>query len=109
MHTHIRESLATSNMLALMRFFSGMCSNMDSQGTSLYEAFPTAWCKARIWPLIGVYAVVSLEIRFSVEGLIELSQLMECEIRDQGIFLLYCKVASHIGRDEQLARSQLTP
>ena len=66
---HIRESLPTANVLALMRFLACMSANVDSESTSLDEAFSTSRCHTRIWPLIRVNSVMSLKIRLPVEAL----------------------------------------
>jgi hypothetical protein len=60
--THVGEPLSASNMLALMRFLAGMCSNVDSQSTSLNKAFSTAGSSASIGSLICMDPVMSLQV-----------------------------------------------
>ena len=68
-YTHIRESLATTNVLALMGLLPSMCANMDGQGASLDKAFSTSRNGASIRPLVSVYTIMSLQIRLSIEAL----------------------------------------
>jgi len=66
--TYIREAFAAAYTLALMRFLASMGANVNCQCTSLDEALSTAK-GTRVRPLICVYAVVSLQIRFTIEAL----------------------------------------
>ena len=56
-------------MITDMRFFSGMCPGMHSQRTALDEAFIAVLDGAMIRSLIGMYSIVSTEIRFAIERL----------------------------------------
>jgi len=67
--SYIRESLSTPDMLALMRLFSGMGSDVNRQSTSLNEAFPAARCHARVRSFIRVNPIVSLKIGLPIEAL----------------------------------------
>lgn len=64
----VGEPFPTADMLALVRLLASMGSDVNSQGTSLDEALPTTGCHARVWTLVGVDSVMSLEIRFPVEA-----------------------------------------
>jgi hypothetical protein len=68
--SYVGEPFSTANVLALVRLLAGMCSDVDSQGTSLDEALSTSRCHARVWALIGVNSVMSLKIRLPVEALV---------------------------------------
>jgi hypothetical protein len=70
---HIGESLPTANMLALMRLLACVCTDVDGQGAPLDEALHASGRQARIWALVCVDAVMSLEIRLAVEALPMLS------------------------------------
>lgn len=67
--THIREPLATANVLALVRLLAGMCANVHRQGASLDEALATAGRCTSVGSLVGVNAVVSLQVGLAVEAL----------------------------------------
>jgi hypothetical protein len=41
--TYIGESLATANMLTLVRLFARMRTDVNCQGTSLNEALSASW------------------------------------------------------------------
>lgn len=74
---YIGESLAAANMLALVWFLAGVRTNVDSQRASLDEALSTTMRQACIRTFIGVYAVVSLEVRLPVEALASHRQCMK--------------------------------
>jgi hypothetical protein len=62
-------------VLALVWLLSGVGANMNSQGTSLDEALATSWGQTRVWSLVGVDAVMSLQIGLSVERLWMVSRI----------------------------------
>lgn len=57
-------------MVTDMRFFSGMCPGMNSQRTALDEALIAVLDGAMIRSLIGMYSIMSTEIRFAIERLL---------------------------------------
>jgi hypothetical protein len=56
-------------MLALMRFLAGMGPNVNSESAPLDEALSTPRSHTRVGTLIGVYAIMSLQVRLAVEAL----------------------------------------
>lgn len=52
-----------------MRLLACVSSNVDGQGTPLDEALSASWRVARVWPLVCVYPVMSLQVRLAVEAL----------------------------------------
>lgn len=64
-------------MLALVRLLSRVCPDVHRQGTALDEAFSATGDVARVRSLVGVYAVVSLQIRFAVEALLHASHVSD--------------------------------
>jgi len=56
-------------MLALVRLLAYMRSDVNSESALLDKALATTRSYARIWPLISVYSVESLEVRFPVKTL----------------------------------------
>jgi hypothetical protein len=66
---YIREPFSTSYMLALVGFFAGMSTDVNGEGAPLDETLSTTWRHARVRSLICMDAVVSLEVRLSVEAL----------------------------------------
>lgn len=66
---YVGEPFSAADMLALVRLLASMGSDVNCQGTSLDEALPTSGCHARVWTLIGVDSIMSLEIRLPVEAL----------------------------------------
>jgi hypothetical protein len=60
--SYIREALAAANVLALVRLLTSVSANVNSQGTALDEALATARNGARVWALVRVYSVMSLEV-----------------------------------------------
>ncbi|MAD85354.1 MAG: hypothetical protein CL912_20535 [Deltaproteobacteria bacterium] len=48
---------------------ASLSSEMDSRTTCLNETPPTIECYARVWTVIGVDSVMSLEIRLLFESL----------------------------------------
>lgn len=56
-------------MLALMWFLASMGANVNSESTPLDEALSTPGSHTRVGPFIGVYAIMSLQIRLPVEAL----------------------------------------
>lgn len=67
--THVGEPLAASNMLALVRLLPRVGADVDGQGASLDEGLAAAGCRTRVRALVGVNAVVSLQVRLAVEAL----------------------------------------
>jgi hypothetical protein len=70
---YIRKTLAAIVMLALVRLFSSMCSNMNGQGTFLDEVLSASRDRACVRPLIRVDSIMSLQITLTVEALCQLS------------------------------------
>lgn len=56
-------------MLALVRFLARVGADVYGQRAPLDEALSTSRCCAGVWSLVGVNAVVSLQVRFAVEAL----------------------------------------
>lgn len=56
-------------MSALVRLLARVRTVVDCQSTLLDEALATVFHGAPIWPLVGMNAVVSLEVRLPVEAL----------------------------------------
>ena len=67
--THIRKPLAAIIVTALMGFLACVRPNMYGQSTPLDETLPTVGLVTCIRSLIGMDAIMSLEIGFSVEAL----------------------------------------
>lgn len=67
--TYVRKAFAASNMLALVRLLTSVCSDVNSQGASLDEALATARGGARVRSLIGVNSIMSLQVRLAIEAL----------------------------------------
>lgn len=67
--THIRESLATSGLLAFMRSLTGMGTDMNSQGATLDEGFVATAERTTIEALISVDFVMPRHIGLSGEHL----------------------------------------
>lgn len=67
--THVREALSASKVRALMRLLSGMRPDVNCECASLDETLPTSRRHTRVWSLIGMYPVVTLQVRLSVEAL----------------------------------------
>lgn len=66
----VGEPLAASNMLALVRLLPRVGADVDGQGASLDEGLAAAGCRTRVRALVGVNAVVSLQVRLAVEALV---------------------------------------
>ena len=56
-------------MFAPMRLFTGVGTDMDSQGAALDETLVAVSPSADVWTVIGVYAIVSDEVRLAIEFL----------------------------------------
>jgi hypothetical protein len=67
--TYIRETLTAVDVLALVRFLARVRADMYCQGTPLDETLPAPHGRALVWSFIGVYPVVSLQVRLPVEAL----------------------------------------
>jgi hypothetical protein len=129
---YIRESLAASDVLALVRLLASVRPDVDCQCTPLDEALTTPRRAAGVWPLVGVYPVVPLQVRLSVEALRYLvsefwsaefawrsagwPQAAPKESRARGDDKVRqmenqpcCMTASHTGRGEQSAHSRQVP
>lgn len=52
-----------------MRLLASVRADVYRQGTALNEALAAPWCLAGVRSLIGVYAVMSLQVRLAVEAL----------------------------------------
>lgn len=52
-----------------MRFLACMGPDVYGQRTPLDEALDAAGMLAMVWPFIGVYSVMSLEVGFTIEAL----------------------------------------
>ena len=56
-------------MLAVVRLLAGVRAGVHRQGAPLDEALAAVRVVALVWPLVGVYPIVSLQIRLAVEAL----------------------------------------
>jgi hypothetical protein len=56
-------------VLTLVRLLAGVGSDVYGQGTPLDEALSASRSRARVWPLVGMDPVVSLQVRLAVEAL----------------------------------------
>jgi len=104
--THIREALSASYMLANVRFLSSMGPDVDCERAPLDEAFRASWRRTRVRALIGVYSVVPLKIRLSVEALqgIWVSgttgyAIANCEVQHKNRTLLHWSQSHWKGRE----------
>ena len=68
--THVRESLATSFDLTYVWLFTRVGSMVDGQGTPLDEALTATGYLTAIRSLIGVNAIMSLQVRLAIESLL---------------------------------------
>lgn len=59
-YTYIRETLPTTDVLALMRLLSCVCPNMNSQSTPLDKALPTPRNRTSVWSFISMYTIMPL-------------------------------------------------
>lgn len=66
----IGESLATANMLALVRLLARMCTDVDREGAPLNETLSTSSRRARVGTLVGVDSIMSLKVRLAVKALV---------------------------------------
>lgn len=69
MLSYIRESFTTADVHALMGFLPGVGANVDGESTPLNETLTTPWSHTRVWSLVGMNSVVSLQVRLPVEAL----------------------------------------
>jgi hypothetical protein len=69
---YIRETLSAANILALERFLSSVCLNMNGQGTSLDEALSAFRNRAYVRSLIRVDSIMSLQVTLTIEALCQL-------------------------------------
>jgi len=67
--TDIREGLSTIRLFAMVRLLAGMGANVHRQRAPLDEALPATLLVASVRSLLGVYAMMSLQIRFAIEAL----------------------------------------
>lgn len=58
-----------------MRFFARVRADVDRQCAPLNEALHAACVMTRIRSLVGVYSVMSLQIRFPIEALLRGQQI----------------------------------
>lgn len=65
----IREAFSAAKVFALVRLLSSVGTDVYSQGAALDEGLATIAVVADVWALIGMYAVVTLQIRLAVETL----------------------------------------
>ena len=72
--TDIGKLLAASFMFTTMRLLPGVGTVVDGQCTSLNKSFGASSMGTVIRTFIGMYAIMSLEIRFAVKALIRHSQ-----------------------------------
>lgn len=56
-------------MSTLVGFLACVGSDVNCKCTSLNEALSTTRCHARVWSLVGMNPIMSLEIRLAVEAL----------------------------------------
>lgn len=91
--SYIGESFLAGHMLALMWFLAGMGANVNCESTPLDEALSTPRSHTRVGPIIGVYAIMSLQIGLAVEALrSHISGPVQCESK---YCVPYCMSASH--------------
>ena len=81
---HVREGLATIFMVADMGLFAGMGSRVDCEGTALDEALVAARHCAMVWALVGMNAIMSAQVGFAIERLVELVNYLS---RDNTLYL----------------------
>lgn len=67
--THVGETLSTPKVGALMGLLARVGADVDGKCAPLDEALPAPRSHTRVRSLIGVYSVVSLQVRLSVEAL----------------------------------------
>lgn len=67
--SYVRETLATVHERTLVRLVSCMGSAMDRQSTALDEGLVAWFVITGIRTLVGMYAIVSLKVGFSIEAL----------------------------------------
>ena len=99
-----------------MRLVSCVGSSMDCQSAALYKSLVTRFVIASIGALVGMYAIMTLEIRLAIETLArkinKLGSFIQTDIgsKDQGgleIQLPWNNLdAIRIGRDEQPSLQQ---
>ena len=70
MGTDVGEALPASNVLALVWFLASVGANVYGEGAPLDEALAAPWSGAGIGALIGLDAVVSLQVGLAVEALL---------------------------------------
>ena len=66
---YIREAFSAAKVFALVRLLSSVGADVYSEGAALDEGLATVVVVADVWALICMYAVVTLQIRLSVETL----------------------------------------
>jgi hypothetical protein len=62
-------------VLTHVRLLSRVCPYVDGESTALNEALSAARVVARVGALVGVYPIVTLEVRLAVEALVALGFL----------------------------------
>lgn len=67
--THVREAFSAPKVCALMGFLPGVRSDVNCECAPLDETLPAARRHTRVGPLIGMYPVVTLQVRLSVKAL----------------------------------------
>ena len=67
--SYIREALSATREWALMRLVTSMSTAVDSQGAALNEGLVARFVVTSVGTFIGMYSVMTLEIRFSIETL----------------------------------------
>ena len=67
--TYIRETLSTACEWALVRLIASVGSAVDSQGAALDECLVAGFVVAGVGAFIGMYSIVTLEVRLPIETL----------------------------------------
>ncbi len=67
--TYIRKTLSATREWALVRLVASMGTAVDSQGAALNECLVARFVVTSVRALVGVYSIMALEIRLSIETL----------------------------------------
>ena len=67
--TYIRETFSAACEWTLVRLIASVGTAMDSQGAALNECLVAGFVVAGVGAFIGMYSIVTLEVRLPVETL----------------------------------------
>ena len=67
--TYIRETLPAACEWTLVRLIASMGTAVDSQGAALNECLVAGFVVAGVGAFVGMYSIVTLEVRFPIETL----------------------------------------